>query len=237
MKIRSIVFLTAMITVGQAQADFVVINTPKAHLTPTSTAVKYDEKIVPGFGKQVVFKDLMTELKAEDWVIDAPADVWSSKVSWKGGKTWLGIVRDISRDNHWTASFDKTKKHIKIKNSFVTSGGTQVASNAAGKGVSTVVSASETNHSQNVVITGSLDEKIFADIRQLTLADAVKQLAPTGWRVDFQVDGFIKDYIADYNGEKTRGVALTELLEPAGLTYLEYENMRPSPLIVIVKSR
>lgn len=78
-----------------------------------------------------------------------------------------------------------------------------------------------------------LDEQIQISFRDRTLKSSIRSLTPPGWVVDLQLGDSVEKTMVSFSGETTYAQALKDILEPQGLTYLAYRNMKPQPLIVV----
>lgn len=78
-----------------------------------------------------------------------------------------------------------------------------------------------------------LYDPIEVSFRDRILPSAIRTLSPPGWVVDLQIDESAQRSLVNFSGESTYQQALADILEPQGLTFLAYRNMKPKPLIVI----
>ena len=78
-----------------------------------------------------------------------------------------------------------------------------------------------------------LSESIEVSFRDRSLASSIRTLTPPGWVVDMQLNTNIEKTMVSFSGETTYAQALKDILEPQGLTFLAYRNMKPKPLLVV----
>lgn len=78
-----------------------------------------------------------------------------------------------------------------------------------------------------------LNEEIQVSFRDRPLPSSIRTLTPPGWVLDLQIDKSIESTLVSFSGETSYAQALKDILEPQGLTYLAYRNMKPKPLIVV----
>lgn len=78
-----------------------------------------------------------------------------------------------------------------------------------------------------------LNEEIQISFRDRSLPSSIRTLTPPGWVLDLQIDKSIESTLISFSGETSYAQALKDILEPQGLTYLAYRNMKPKPLIVV----
>jgi hypothetical protein len=78
-----------------------------------------------------------------------------------------------------------------------------------------------------------LNEEIQVSFRDRSLPSSIRTLTPPGWVLDLQIDKSIETTLISFSGETSYAQALKDILEPQGLTYLAYRNMKPKPLIVV----
>ena len=78
-----------------------------------------------------------------------------------------------------------------------------------------------------------LNDEIQVSFRDRSLPSSIRTLTPPGWVVDLQIDKSIESTLISFSGETSYAQALKDILEPQGLTYLAYRNMKPKPLIVV----
>lgn len=78
-----------------------------------------------------------------------------------------------------------------------------------------------------------LNEEIQVSFRDRSLPSSIRTLTPPGWVLDLQIDKSIESTLINFSGETSYAQALKDILEPQGLTYLAYRNMKPKPLIVV----
>ena len=78
-----------------------------------------------------------------------------------------------------------------------------------------------------------LSESLQISFRDKNLPSSIRSLTPPGWVVDLQIDKSLYETKVSFSGETTYQQALKDILEPQGLTFLAYRNMKPKPLIVV----
>lgn len=78
-----------------------------------------------------------------------------------------------------------------------------------------------------------LSETVEISFRNKSLPSSIRSVTPPGWVVDLQIDKSLLNTQVSFSGETTYLQALKDILEPQGLTFLAYRNMKPKPLIVI----
>jgi len=78
-----------------------------------------------------------------------------------------------------------------------------------------------------------LNETISISFRDKSLPSSIRSVTPPGWVVDLQIDESLFKTQVSFSGETTYLQALRDILEPQGLTFLAYRNMKPKPLIVV----
>ena len=78
-----------------------------------------------------------------------------------------------------------------------------------------------------------LNEEVQVSFRDRPLPSSIRTLTPPGWVLDLQIDKSIESTLVSFSGETSYAQALKDILEPQGLTYLAYRNMKPKPLIVV----
>ena len=78
-----------------------------------------------------------------------------------------------------------------------------------------------------------LNEAIQVSFRDRSLPSSIRTLTPPGWVLDLQIDKSIENTLVSFSGDTSYAQALKDILEPQGLTYLAYRNMKPKPLIVV----
>ena len=78
-----------------------------------------------------------------------------------------------------------------------------------------------------------LNETLQISFRNKSLPSSIRSITPPGWVVDLQIDKSLLNTQVSFSGETTYLQALKDILEPQGLTFLAYRNMKPKPLIVV----
>ena len=78
-----------------------------------------------------------------------------------------------------------------------------------------------------------LNESLSISFRDKSLPSSIRSITPPGWVVDLQIDKSLHNTKVSFSGETTYAQALKDILQPQGLTFLAYRNMKPKPLIVV----
>lgn len=93
----------------------------------------------------------------------------------------------------------------------------------------------ETRTSTATVPLRELNETLNISFRDRALPSSIRSVTPPGWVVDLQIDKSLYNTHVSFSGETTYAQALKDILEPQGLTFLAYRNMKPKPLIVVTR--